>query len=290
MPGKVKTSCVWKHFRLENSNTAVCNHRKVKFSYCKSTTSLLKHLKMKHLHVNLNEPSECVRDDDLFVNPTAKQQKWTSFFRTPVTPSKSKRVTELILNLIIGGVRPISLVEDEDFKIFVNEVVPGYNLPTCRTFTRKLEEKLTTCKASIRNLLRDVKYASTTTDLWSSITMDSFLGVTMHFVDAEFKLVNLVLATKEVSGAHTGENIAAWLEAILEDYEVSPCKVVAVVTDNGANMVKACNMLREKHGWQHVRCAAHTLQLCVKPALEIQEIKSAIGNITFYSACKSRFN
>ena len=83
------------------------------------------HLKMKRLRVNLNEPGGCLQDDDLYANAAAKQQKFTSFIRTAVTPSKSKRMTELIMNIIIGGARPISLVEDEDFKIFVNEAVPG---------------------------------------------------------------------------------------------------------------------------------------------------------------------
>ena len=86
-----------------------------------------------------------------------------------------------------------------------------------------------------------------------------------------------------MSGTHTGDNIATWLEEVLREYEIPTSKIVAIVTDNGSNIVKACTTLNEKYGWHHVRCAAHTLQLCIKPALEGQEIKSTLGKISFYA-------
>ncbi|XP_077972386.1 E3 SUMO-protein ligase ZBED1-like [Styela clava] len=107
--------------------------------------------------------------------------------------------------------------------------------------------------------------------------MQSFLGVTLHYKNEDFELINLVLATKEVNDVHTYLHIVEWLEAVIEDYEMSPQQIVAIVTDNGANVVNACRKLKEKYGWIHIRCAAHTLQLCLKQAFDIPLIKSAIG-------------
>jgi len=70
------------------------------------------------------------------------------------------------------------------------------------------------------------------------------------------------------------------LEAVLEDYELSPYQIVGIVSDNDANIVNACDKLKEKYGWIHVRCAAHTLELCFKEAFDIPQVESAIG--TYY--------
>ena len=68
----------------------------------------------------------------------------------------------------------------------------------------------------------------------------------------------------------------------MEDFEVSPYQVDAVVSDNGANIVKACETLHEKYAGWHVQCAAHSLQLCVKDGLQITAVKVAIRKSTFH--------
>ena len=129
----------------------------------------------------------------------------------------------------------------------------------------------------MRKLLSQIKYASLTTDLWCNAKLQSFLGGTVHFINDNFELLNLVLATKEINEVHSGKNIAAWLGAVLEDYEMSAYQIIAIVPNNGANIVNAYNKLKEKHGWNHVQCAAHTLPLRLKQAFDIPQVASAIG-------------
>ena len=106
--------------------------------------------------------------------------------------------------------------------------------------------------------------------------MQSFLGISIHYINEYCKLVNLVLAIKEVNDVHSGAHIAAWLEAV-NDYEISPYQIVAIVSDNGAHIANACEKLKEKYGWVHVHCAVHTLQLRLGQAFKIPQVKSAIG-------------
>jgi len=61
-------------------------------------------------------------------------------------------------------------------------------------------------------------------------------------------------------------------------------QIAGIVSDNDANIVNACDKLKEKYGWVHVRCAAHTLELCLKEAFHIPQVKSANG--TYYIFCK----
>jgi len=47
------------------------------------------------------------------------------------------------------------------------------------------------------------------------------LGITVHFVQEDtFEQINLVTATKEVKDLHTGENLATWMEAVLNEYDL----------------------------------------------------------------------
>lgn len=50
-------------------------------------------------------------------------------------------------------------------------------------------------------------------------------------------------------------------------------KLDAVATDNGANFVKAVELMLSRNVTEeHVRCACHTLQLSIKTALEVRTI------------------
>jgi len=285
MPGKRKTSNVWQHFSLTSFNkVAVCKHCEQEMSYCGSTGNLLKHIKAKHVFVDLSGQSRSGGGDaatGCTSDSAPKQRKLTPITETPgETPERSKKITELIINTVVGDLMPINLAEGKNFKKLINELTPGYKIPSRQTITRNIEEKFRSSKVEIRKLLSHAKYASLTTDLWCNVKMHSFLGVTIHFINENFKLVNLVLATKEINGVHSGRNITACLEAVLEDYELSPYQIVGIVSDNDANIVNACDKLKEKYGWIHVRCAAHTLELCFKEAFDIPQVESAIG--TYY--------
>lgn len=76
-------------------------------------------------------------------------------------------------------------------------------------------------------------------------------------------LYSPVLATREVHGAHTGENIAAVLSEIFNEWEINN-KIVTIVSDNGANIKNAINIHLQKY---HHPCVARTLNLSVNEAI-----------------------
>jgi hypothetical protein len=75
-------------------------------------------------------------------------------------------------------------------------------------------------------------------------------------------MVSFVLETFNLCVNHTAENIAAELVRIADEWNIAE-KVVAIVTDNAANMVAAIRITR----WKHIPCFAHTLNLIVQGAL-----------------------
>lgn len=93
----------------------------------------------------------------------------------------------------------------------------------------------------------------------------SFMGFTVHFVH-DMKLISATIGIVELTESHTADYISLELSKVLEIWGINADDVVAVVTDNAANMVKA---MHDKFGKnRHIPCFAHTLNLVCENALK----------------------
>lgn len=92
--------------------------------------------------------------------------------------------------------------------------------------------------------------------------LKAYLTVPCHFTD-NWQMQEFVLETCHFTAQHTADNISAKLKRISEEWGITQ-KLLAVVRDNGANMVSAVH----KPGWKHYPCFAHTLNLVVKDAIK----------------------
>lgn len=102
-----------------------------------------------------------------------------------------------------------------------------------------------------------------TTDAWTSRNNESFIAVTCHYIDVNQEALKTVLLSCFVTKLrHTAENLETELKAVLNEWQLLH-KVVAIVTDNAANIVNAVERLKKKH----VSCFAHTLNLGVQSGL-----------------------
>jgi len=63
---------------------------------------------------------------------------------------------------------------------------------------------------------------------------------------------------------HTGENIAAAMQDVLDNRNLDASKLVATTTDNGSNYIATFNSLR----WTCVSCFGHNLNLAVSKAAD----------------------
>ena len=61
---------------------------------------------------------------------------------------------------------------------------------------------------------------SLSTDAWTSLVTEAYLGVTCHFIDDNWELVSFNLITLPVEERHTAENIALWLENVAEKFRL----------------------------------------------------------------------
>ncbi|RXN34368.1 zinc finger BED domain-containing 1-like protein [Labeo rohita] len=101
--------------------------------------------------------------------------------------------------------------------------------------------------------------------------MEAYLTVTSHFITGDWRLESFVLETKKMEDSHTADHIARELTEIICEWDIPSSKIVSVVHDNAANMVACTNQLVQQPRWgkmKGVRCAGHTLQLCINSALK----------------------
>ena len=117
----------------------------------------------------------------------------------------------------------------------------------------------------LKTELNNVKFVSLslTTDLWSSLNSESYIGVSCHYYTDVYELRSCVTEAKQIVGQHTAELIAEKLGEVVEFWDLTG-KVVAIITDNAANMKAAIRLV----GSRHFSCFAHTLHLAVTQALD----------------------
>lgn len=114
---------------------------------------------------------------------------------------------------------------------------------------------------------------SLTTDTWTSTSNDSYLTVTEHHVTDDWEIKSNVLCTRAMPERHTGENIAEKLQNVVSEFDITG-KVDTCVHDNARNMESAGKKCPE---WGDLGCFGHTMQLCIKPAIELGSVSKVVA-------------
>jgi len=151
---------------------------------------------------------------------------------------------------------------------------PRYRLPSRHTIKRLINQEFEEKRNAIPDFLQNMTSKfSLTCDIWSSIKMESYIAITLHYIDSEWKLCHFVLDIFTITGSHTGIYIFEKISQLLSEMHLEN-KIIAITTDNGSNMVSGCKKLVEYFNpdnqiteLTHFRCAAHVLNLAVNEGL-----------------------
>ena len=123
-----------------------------------------------------------------------------------------------------------------------------------------LRSMYNTATAKLKDIISDIDACAITHDGWTSISTESYGTITLHFIDEDWKLFNVVLQTRKIIGQHTAEAIKNNLmEAQVEWGFPTPI----ATTDNAANELKAFQLL----DWVQISCMGHNINLAVKSAV-----------------------
>ena len=289
-----RRSLAWDFFNKQDDNKVVCNICKISLAYNKSTTSLMKHLstrhKMKYLEAQEAKDKEYpdVKSQSLFF-PSASTQpeadrptETTSKHKIPLVQQSVKGLMEkkmayhedsprkqsidkMIAEFVAIDMQPFSVVEDKGFRRIVNALDPRYTLPSRRTLTRSLLPDLYWEQyRQLKTELDAAEFVALTTDDWTSRTTKGYMAVTAHFINDQMGLISKFLEIRRITSSQTAEHIKEELEAVMKEWGITS-KVIAVVTDNAANMTAAIKRMAPVY---HIPCYAHTLNLVVQDSLK----------------------
>ncbi|XP_036968503.1 E3 SUMO-protein ligase ZBED1-like [Acanthopagrus latus] len=132
-----------------------------------------------------------------------------------------------------------------------------------------------TCvKDDILTKMQSAERVAITCDTWTSLSTQSYMTVTSHYIDNEWCLMSHVLQTTEVLTSHTAINIADMLTGAIQEWGLTS-KDPAVVTDNAANMVRAVEIMQ----LMHVGCFAHTLNLASQAGLKVPAVSRLLARV-----------
>jgi len=128
------------------------------------------------------------------------------------------------------------VVEGAGFKRLLNYLEPCYKVPSTIHVVTCLQKRFSQVKNNVRSKLEEANYVSLTSDTWISLSMQSYISSTAHFITNNWELHSCVLWTFYFPESHTGELIADKLKEICVYFSLPLEKVVAVVHDLGCNM------------------------------------------------------
>lgn len=127
-------------------------------------------------------------------------------------------------------------------------------------------------REGLQTELSAASFISLTADFWTSIANDAYLGITAHWIDDDWMLRSATLQVRHVPERHTAEQCASEVLEAATDWGIVE-KVAAVCTDNARNI----SLGVERANFQSLKCAAHTLQLCIHKALSVTGVERLLA-------------
>lgn len=190
--------------------------------------------------------------------------------KTTFNVTKTNAANNALLNFIISGFLPFNILNNFHLKQFAYVLNPKYKLPCYDTVSNVLLEKVyNEVFNKIRDQIEKTDCLCATTDCWTSVQNFSYLGVTVHFLNEEMKLISYTLAVKNIIGSHSSNSLKNKLLEVFQEWNIST-KVEMISTDNGANICRAITELSTANATTSivlVRCLGHTLNLMVKKVI-----------------------
>lgn len=220
-----------------------------------------------------------------------KQLAITNYIPKKISVDSQKKIDNALIKLFTKDLQPFSVVDDVGFKEFVNLLNPGYKIPNRHAISKTLipaayEKCFNEVKEIINN---DLEMACMTTDCWTSRNTESYIAITVHFLDSNFVLKSILLSCHSFNESHTSEHLSEQINTTLNTWGIRN-KIGLAVSDNAYNVQNALSILKLKH----FGCFAHTLNLIVQSAISkesdiINKVKSICTHFHKSTTANSKF-
>jgi hAT family C-terminal dimerisation region/BED zinc finger len=277
-------SGIWSHFKKSddyaNTRKVTCVHcGKMYISANGSTGNMWSHMKSVH---------SGILGILAIIGPEESSE---------IVPYNEGMSKTLLVEWFTRECMPFTVVESPCFRKFVRMLKPETVIPSADTIKRETISMFDTEKNRVRAMLQGAPgKLSFAVDAWTAANMKPFLGVTVHWIDCEWHLHNVMLDFALLSGPHSGENLCAVFKSACTDFGVLD-KLLAITTDNASNNDAFLAQLEDDchlHGINfskdenHVRCVAHVLNIAVQALLETLQSDALDSEDDFLAASDAR--
>lgn len=184
---------------------------------------------------------------------------------------RQEKIDQALAKMVAINQLPLSFGSSAGFRHFMEVVDPSYKAPSTATLKNRLKLLHDQLREKVASQIDSATTVALTSDCWTSRAQDSYITVTAHTLDSEWKPRTFALATEEMEERHTGENIMQRMQEVITGWKLDG-KVTAVVTDNASNGINAVNALPCVLEPNDLTCSAHTLHLSIKKALTNKDI------------------
>nr|GEU96879.1 zinc finger BED domain-containing protein RICESLEEPER 2-like [Tanacetum cinerariifolium] len=177
-----------------------------------------------------------------------------------------------LAHMVIVDELLFSFVEREGFRHYSKINQPLFDVPCRGTTTQDCYKLYDEEKNKLLNVIqKNTGRVCLTTDSWTSLGKKSYMALTGHFIDNEWKLNKKVLNFCRLDG-HSGVDIGKGVEYCVNEWGIDA--IMAVSVDNASANDSAIDFLRKTFAkkdncllngkWIHIRCTAHILNLVVQ--------------------------
>ncbi|XP_042494998.1 zinc finger BED domain-containing protein RICESLEEPER 2-like [Macadamia integrifolia] len=296
-----KTSIVWKEFinipkdknpdGRQRAKCKACGNIYLADSSINGTGSLRRHLKSCLKRKNNDVAQMLVAGGDGNVALKTKR-------------IDADVVRDMITALIVRHELPLVFVEYEEFRALISYLKPQFSPISRNTQMADILKLHTRESKRIKDFLSSFNgRMSLTTDLWTSVTTDSYISLTCHYIDTEWVLHKKLLKFCIMPPPHTGANICEIASNMLLDWGIEK-KLFSITLDNaGANLcfiehLKKSLVLKKallcSGEFFHNRCCAHISNLIVQDGLKcidesVHFVRSSVAYVKASQARKVKF-
>lgn len=102
---------------------------------------------------------------------------------------------------------------------------------------KTLDIRFDEMKVVLKQHLSNQKHLCATADVWTA-RAQSYLGVTIHFLNSLFKRESYVIGFKQLHGRHTYDILGKTIHEIMLDFGIRNGQLRNIVTDGGSNFAK----------------------------------------------------
>jgi hypothetical protein len=174
---------------------------------------------------------------------------------------------------MVTGNIAANFLDNPFLKELFRKLRPSYNLPSRFQFsTGFLSSEYQRVESMVEKATNKADFLALTSDGWTDVSSNRLVNVVVH-TPKPYLFATIDASMEE----HTGAYICTLLAEKIE--KLGPKKIIAVVTDNAANMKLAWRLLEEKYPWIIFDgCKAHFVDLAAKDFCKVDDVSAFIND------------